>query len=123
MPTFEALFDRVIAHMDDASADRASPISWRHHVDDDAVNIYAGYLAPTATISGLDVLDLPAATVASVVRRGAVDGMNEAHQAIARWADANGRTASVRNARWREIYLETNDADYSDWLIEVQLEL
>jgi hypothetical protein len=49
--------------------------------------------------------------------------MNEAHQAIARWAETNGHTASIENARWREIYLETNDADYSDWLIEVQLEL
>lgn len=37
--------------------------------------------------------------------------------------ELNGHTLSVDNARWREIYLETNDADYSDWLIEVQLEL
>ncbi|WP_236147569.1 MerR family transcriptional regulator [Mycolicibacterium sp. CH28] len=119
----EALFDRVIARMANASADRAAPISWRHHVEDDTFNLYVGYVAPTATVLGLEVHDLPAATVASVVRRGAVDGMNEAHQAIARWAEANGHTTSVRNARWREIYLETNDADYSDWLIEVQLEL
>ncbi len=37
--------------------------------------------------------------------------------------ELNGHTLSVDNTRWREIYLETNDADYSDWLIEVQLEL
>jgi hypothetical protein len=29
----------------------------------------------------------------------------------------------VRYGRWRDIYLETNDDDRSDWLIEVQLEL
>ena len=34
--------------------------------------------------------------------------------------ELNGHTLSVDNARWREIYLETNDADYP---IEVQLEL
>lgn len=77
------------------------------------------HLAPTLQAC----LVVPAATVASVVRRGAVDTMNEAHQAIARWAEANGHTSSVEVARWREIYLETNDADHSDWLIEVQLEL
>jgi DNA-binding transcriptional MerR regulator len=118
----ESLFDRVIAHMDVVTADRTAPISWRHHFED-VVHLYAGYLAPTATVSGLDVLDLPTATVASVVRRGAVDGINEAHQAISRWAEASGHTACLNSARWREIYLETNDADYTDWLIEVQLEL
>jgi hypothetical protein len=49
--------------------------------------------------------------------------MSEAHQAIARWAESNGHTPSVEAARWRDVYLETNDADYSDWLVEVQLEL
>ena len=29
----------------------------------------------------------------------------------------------IEAGRWREVYLETNDNDYSDWLIEVQLEL
>ena len=49
--------------------------------------------------------------------------MDEAHQVIARWAESNGHAANVEQGRWRESYLETNDADYSDWLIEVQLEL
>ena len=75
------------------------------------------------SVPGLDVLELPAATVASVVRRGAVQSMDEAHQVIARWAESNGHAANVEQGRWRESYLETNDADYSDWLIEVQLEL
>lgn len=39
------------------------------------------------------------------------------------WAEAHRQTASVETGRWREVYLETNDSDYSDWLIEVQLEL
>jgi DNA-binding transcriptional MerR regulator len=62
----EALFDRVIANMDISEADRAAPISWRNRVDD-TLHLYAGYLAPTATVAGLDVIELPAATVASVV--------------------------------------------------------
>jgi hypothetical protein len=35
----------------------------------------------------------------------------------------NGHTLSVDNVCWRETYLEINDAEYSDWLIEVQLAL
>jgi len=118
----EVLFDRVIALMDAASADRASPISWRDD-DEHTLRLYAGFFAPTASVSGLDVVALPGVSVASVVRRGAVGDMNEAHQSIARWAEAHDQTLSVQRGRWRELYLETDDTDYSDWLIEVQLEL
>jgi DNA-binding transcriptional MerR regulator len=118
----EALFERVITAMDAADADRASPISWRHD-DQHALCVHAGFLAPTAQVPGLDVVELPEATVASVVRRGAVADMNEAHQVIARWAETHDHLVSIQRGRWREIYLETNDSDYSEWLIEVQLEL
>lgn len=115
----EALFERVIECMEAAGADRASPISWR----DGAVRIGAGYLAPTGDVPGLETFVLAGASVASMVRRGVIDEMAEAHQAVGRWAEAQGLVASIEAARWREIYLETNDDDRSDWLIEVQLEL
>ena len=118
----EALFERVITLMDAASVDRASPISWRDD-DEHALRLHAGFLAPAANVQGLDVVELAGIAVASVVRRGAVADMNEAHQAIARWAEAHDHLLSVQKGRWRELYLETNDTDYSDWLIEVQLEL
>jgi DNA-binding transcriptional MerR regulator len=121
-PDVEALFERVIAFMDAAAADRASPLSWRDD-GEHCISIYAGFVAPSAHVSGLDVVELPAITAASVVRRGAVADMSEGHQAIAQWAEVHDHTSSVERRRWREIYLETNDADYSDWLIEVQLEL
>lgn len=44
----EALFERVIALMDDASADRASPISWRDD-DEHTLRLHAGFLAPART--------------------------------------------------------------------------
>jgi len=118
----EALFGRVIELMDAASADRASPISWRDD-DEHTLRLHAGFLAPTASVPGLDVVELPGVWVASVVRRGTVADMNEAHQSIARWAEAHDQLLSVQRGRWRELYLETNDTDYSDWLVEVQLEL
>jgi effector-binding domain-containing protein len=118
----EALFERVIELVEAAGADRASPISWRDCTDG-AVRICAGYLAPTGDVPGLETFALDGASVASVVRRGAIDGAAEAHQAVGRWAEARGLTASIESGRWREIYLETNDDDRSDWLIEVQLEL
>lgn len=118
----EALFERVITLMDAASADRSSPISWRDD-DEDTLRLHAGFLAPAADVPGLDAVELPGISVASVVRRGAVGDMNEAHQALARWAETHDHVLSVQRGRWRELYLETNDTDYSDWLIEVQLEL
>jgi DNA-binding transcriptional MerR regulator len=118
----EALFERVIELVEAAGADRASPISWRDQTDG-GVRICAGYLAPTGDVPGLETFALAGASVASVVRRGAIDGMAEAHQAVGRWAEARGLVASIESGRWREIYLEANDDDRSDWLIEVQLEL
>lgn len=49
--------------------------------------------------------------------------MNAAHQSIARWAETHDHVHSLQRGRWRELYLETSDTNYSDWLIEVQLEL
>ena len=118
----EGLFERVIALMGAASADRSSPISWRDD-DEHTWRLYAGFLAPTANVPGLDVVELPTISVASVVRRGAVADMNEAHQSIARWAEAHDHIRSLQLGRWRELYLETSDTDYSDWLVEVQLQL
>jgi effector-binding domain-containing protein len=121
-PGVEPLFERVIEHMEAVHADRSAPISWRE-TNGDVVYVYAGFIAPTSEVPGLEVVVLPEVRAASVVRRGAVHGINEAHQVLARWAEAQGHTASVERGRWRELYLETDDNDYSDWLIEVQLEL
>ena len=121
-PGVEPLFERVIEHMEAVRADRSAPISWRE-TNEDVVHVYAGFIAPTGEVPGLKVVMLPEVHAASIVRRGAVHGMDEAHQALARWAEAQGYTASVERGRWRELYLETDDNDYSDWLIEVQLEL
>jgi DNA-binding transcriptional MerR regulator len=118
----EPLYEKVIEHMEAVGADRASPISWRER-EGDLVHIYAGYLAPTGEVPGLEVITLPAVSVASVVRRGAVEQIDEASQTLAQWAEVHGRTESIEAGRWRELYLETNDNDYSDWLIEIQLEL
>lgn len=118
----EALFERVITMMDAVAVDRASPISWRAD-DEHTLRLGAGFAAPTANVPGLDVVELPGITAASIVRRGAVADMNEAHQAIAHWAEAHDHSHSIERGRWRELYLETNDSDYSDWLIEVQLEI
>jgi effector-binding domain-containing protein len=105
-PDVEGLFERVIEFMDAVEVDRASPISWRDH-DDKTVHIHAGYFPPTDGVPGLEVFELPPISAASVVRRGAVDGINEAHQAIARRAEAHHHTPSVERGRWRELCLET----------------
>jgi hypothetical protein len=121
-PGVEDLFERVISFMDAATADRARPVSW-HGDEDGTKHVYAGFLAETAVVPRLEVFNLPMVTVASMLRRGPVDTMHEAHQAIARWAENHHGGAGLEACRWRELYLETDDADRSRWLVEVQLEL
>jgi DNA-binding transcriptional MerR regulator len=119
----EPLFEQVIERMDAVGADRASPISWHQRHDDRAELVFAGYVAPIEEVPGLETVVLPATSVASVVRRGTVDGIDEAHRVLAHWAQTQGLVQTVEAGRWREVYLETDDDDYSEWLIEVQLEL
>jgi effector-binding domain-containing protein len=119
----EPLFERVIQRMEAAGADRASPFSRRQRHSEDAIRLFAGYIAPADHVPGLEAVTLAGTSVASVVRRGAVGGISEAHQALDQWAESQGLMERIAAARWREIYLETNDDDYSDWLIEVQVEL
>lgn len=46
-----------------------------------------------------------------------------AYQTLTRWAETQGRGASLEAGRWREVYLEAAGEDQVEWIVEVQLEL
>jgi effector-binding domain-containing protein len=66
------------------------------------------------------VYELPAATVASVVHKGAYNRLNQAYEAIGRWIEANGYRIAGPN---REIYLYCTEPvrqDDDSYVTEIQ---
>lgn len=57
---------------------------------------------PIAASERVKVYELPAATVASVIHKGAYNSLNQAYEALARWTEANGYKIVGPN---REFYL------------------
>lgn len=85
---------------------------------DDSVTVHAAIpIGPeTGDANGLTVTELPAAEAATVVHRGAMDGVLPSWQSVARWIDDNGyRSTGVP----RELYLECPE-DESAWVTELQ---
>jgi DNA-binding transcriptional MerR regulator len=67
-------------------------------------------------LNGLEVIELPAVRVATLVYRGPIDQVLPAWQALARWIDDNGYRSSEPA---RELYLDCPE-DPADWVTELQ---
>jgi effector-binding domain-containing protein len=92
-------------------------------VSDEALRVYAGF-AVTGDAPGLQIVEMPAAEVASVIHRGPMEGIGQADRALARWVDSHGYETAGRNPRKRSVFLEANGDDQTDWVVvDVQLEL
>lgn len=124
-PVVKELFERVGRLMDTAQADRTTPIAFymRDPSNTGQVLVRAGYVLPEGSVPGLESHIISEAGVASVVHRGAMKDIASQYQRLATWAEATDRGRSLELGRWREIYLEANGGDESDWIIELQLEL
>lgn len=75
---------------------------------------------PVPAYGRVKVYELPAATVASVIHKGAYNKFSQAYEAIGRWIEANGYTVVGPN---REIYLECAEPvrqDDESYVTEVQ---
>ena len=86
---------------------------------DGAVTVHAA--VPIATehgtdLNGLSITDLPAADHATLVRRGPMDAVLPAWQALARWIDNHGHHFT---GPARELYLEC-PSDPTQWVTELQ---
>ncbi|WP_328521923.1 GyrI-like domain-containing protein [Kribbella sp. NBC_00359] len=67
-------------------------------------------------LNGLEVIDLPAVRVATLVYRGPIDQVLPAWQALARWIDDNGYRSGEPA---RELYLDCPE-DPAGWVTELQ---
>lgn len=67
-------------------------------------------------LDGLAVADLPATRAATLVHRGAIDGVLPAWQAVVRWISAHGFASAGPQ---RELYLDCPD-DPAGWVTELQ---
>jgi DNA-binding transcriptional MerR regulator len=73
--------------------------------------------ADASPSTGLSVVDLPAVESATLVHRGAMDGVLPSYQALARWIEANGYEPA---GYARELYLECPE-DEDAWVTELQV--
>lgn len=67
-------------------------------------------------LNGLAVADLPATRAATLVHRGAIDGVLPSWQAVVRWLDAHGHRSAGPQ---RELYLDCPE-DPAGWVTELQ---
>ena len=67
-------------------------------------------------LNGLVVADLPPIRAATLVHRGAIDGVLPSWQAVVRWIDGHGFASAGPQ---RELYLDC-PADPAGWVTELQ---
>ena|ERR687898_971896 len=111
--------------MDAGRLSRTTPVSWyvpEPSISDEALRVYAG-VAVTGDAPELQIVEMPAAEVASVIHRGPMEGIGQADQELARWVDSHGYETAARNPRKRSVFLEANSDDQTDWVVDVQIEL
>lgn len=122
----EDLFIRAGDLMDAAKLSRTTPVSWyipEPSISEEALRIYAGFAVTGQAPPGLQIVEMPAAEVASVIHRGPMETVGHAHQTLARWAESHGDETAGHTRRKRTVFLEANGANQADWVVEVQLEL
>ena len=93
-------------------------ICYYEQLSDDEVRVHAALPASVGAgdLNGLSVADLPAARAATVVHRGAIDGVLPSWQALVRWLETHGHRSAGPQ---RELYLEVPE-DPDGWVTELQ---
>jgi DNA-binding transcriptional MerR regulator len=125
-PEVGRLLGEVFEHLIHAGVDPSSLINaaiWHDDeyktsdIDGEAVVYLKSPVAPSARVR---VYELPAATMASVIYKGAYNKFSQPYEALARWIEANGYTVVGPN---REIYLECSmpvRQDDESYVTEIQ---
>lgn len=122
-PVIGPLYDRLFPLLAAAGISPTGPGVARYEDDPagaGAITVHAGVTvsAPAGPVgdTGVTVVDLPAFEAATIVHRGAMDGVLATEQILARWLDANGYRSLGYT---REINLEC-PADRDAWVTELQ---
>lgn len=119
---FARLYPTVIAHLTQAGARPGICIAWYEEPSDDgSVVVHAGFDIGTQTVperNEVRVVELPVIEVASVVHRGAMDGIEPVYESLVRWIDDSGYRLAGRS---RELYHESHDEDPARNVTELQM--
>jgi len=125
-PEVGRLLGEVFEHLTHAGVDPSSLINaaiWHDDeyktsdIDGEAVVFLK---SPVPASARVRVYELPAATMASVIYKGAYNKFSQPYEALARWIEANGYTVVGPN---REIYLECSmpvRQDDESYVTEIQ---
>ncbi|MFB7556235.1 MerR family transcriptional regulator [Streptomyces brevispora] len=122
-PVIRPLYERLFALLGEAGVSPTGPGIARYEDAPEgggAVVVHAGVTvsAPVGPLgdTGVTVIELPPFEAATIVHRGAMDGILPTSQTLARWIDTSG----YRSAGYaREINLEC-PADEEKWVTELQ---
>jgi DNA-binding transcriptional MerR regulator len=121
-PVFERLVPRVLQHLAKADARPGIMVAWYEEpADDGSVVLHAGFDVgnqPVPEGDGIRVTELPSITVASVVHRGSMDGVESTYEALVRWIGARGYKLAGRS---RELYHEWDDSQPERIVTELQM--
>ena len=122
-PVIEPMYPQLMALLGNAGVTPIGP-SVAYYTpapeqSEDALWVHATFPVSVESVPGLETIEVPAATVASVIHRGSMEGIDAAYQTLHRWVRDHDLTAT---GRAREIYLEVPD-DVNDWVTEVQLDV
>ncbi|MGC0143332.1 MerR family transcriptional regulator [Pseudactinotalea sp. Z1732] len=122
----EPLFTRASDLADEAGIDRIKPVGYYPHRAG-GVHLATGFeIGPdeaavgAAVLAGLEVVEVPPATVATLLHVGEMSEIGSTYAELGRWA---GERGVLGPCTWREVYLEADGTDQSDWVVQVQLEL
>jgi len=118
-PVVRPLCAELGARLPDADVTPAGRLTcYYEQLSDDEVLVHAALPASVGAgdLNGLSVADLPATRAATVVHRGAIDGVLPSWQALVRWLDTHGHRSAGPQ---RELYLEVPE-DPDGWVTELQ---
>lgn len=117
----EPLFTRASDLADAAGISRLAPMGW-YPADESGVQLHTGFVIDSheAVTSDLGLVAVPAARVAALLHVGEMTGIAQTYAELQQWAGEQGMAGPFT---WREVYLEADGQDQTDWIVEVQLEL
>ncbi|HLI73294.1 MAG TPA: MerR family transcriptional regulator [Acidimicrobiales bacterium] len=126
-PVFGQLVPLVLGHLGAAGVRPGIMIAWYEEpADDGRVVLHAGFDVGDQNVPGSDgsdgdgvrVVELPSITVASVVHRGDMEGIEQVYEALVRWTCDSGYELAGRS---RELYHEWNDQHPERSVTELQM--
>jgi DNA-binding transcriptional MerR regulator len=124
-PLIKRLFTELADRLDEIGGDRTTPIARYTPVSESVpeVRVTTGYVWLEGSVPDLEICELPEVKVATTLHRGIMSSISGAYQELAGWAQEQGYERCLKAGCWREVFIEADNEDQREWLVEVQLEL